>query len=128
MLHAFQRLRHRIVWLVAAMFVLGSVAPSLTTFVGKHSGLTWAEVCTTEGTKLVALESDSDSDQHNTYPGVHCPYCRIQQDIPAVAHAPGVVVSADGTVRGVPLLTEPIHPLPAAIWLAHRSRAPPSFS
>lgn len=128
MLHALQRLRHRILWLTAAVLLFGSVAPSLTTFVGKHSGTTWVEVCTTEGTKLVALESGEDSEQHGIHTGVHCPYCRIQQDLPAIAHAPGVLVLADGSVRGVPRPPEPTQPLPAAVWPAHHSRAPPSFS
>ena len=128
MLPALQRLRHSILWLTAAVLLFGSVAPSLTTFVGKNSGITWVEVCTTEGTKLVALESDVDSEKHGMHTGVHCPYCRIQQDLPAIAHAPGVLVLADGSVRGVPVPAEPKQPLPAAVWPAHHSRAPPSFS
>ena len=81
MLYALQRLRHSILWLTAAVLLFGSVAPSLTTFVGKHSGTTWVEVCTTEGTKLVALESGEDSEQH----GIHTVLPAPCEDLGGVA-------------------------------------------
>ena len=125
-----RRLRTRILWIAALAVLFGSVAPSLTTFLALSSGQAWIEVCTSTGTKLVAVDVDEtpDDQKNSIHTGVHCPYCRLQQDLPAVANAPGVLVLADGTVRGVPVPPALTPPLPAAVWPAHHSRAPPRFS
>lgn len=128
MFHILQRLRNRILWIAAAMLLFSALAPSLTSFVGSHAAQTWIEVCTSTGTKLVPMDAEEDSEQHSMHTGVHCPYCRIQQDLPAIAHAPNVLVLAEGSVRGIPLPPELTPPFTAAVWPAHRSRAPPSFS
>lgn len=130
MSQVLRRLRTRILWIAALAVLFGSVAPSLTTFLVSSSGQAWIEVCTSTGTQLVAVDTgEAPDDQKNSiHTGVHCPYCRLQQDLPAIAHAPGVLVLADGSVRGVthrPALTPPIA---ATVWPAHHSRAPPLFS
>ncbi|MBB2776537.1 UNVERIFIED_ORG: hypothetical protein HNP28_001852 [Comamonas terrigena] len=102
----------------------------MTTFLTSSSGQTWIEVCTSTGTKLVAVDTGEapDDQGHKIHTGVHCSYCRLQQDIPAIAHAPGVLVLADGSVRVVPPPPAQTIPLVQAIWPAHQSRAPPAFS
>ena len=128
MAQVLRRLRTRILWIAALVVLFGSVAPSLTTFMASSSGQTWIEVCTSTGTKLVAVDTDEAPDDNSIHTGVHCPYCRLQQDLPAIAHAPGVLVLADGSVRGVPAPAAPTPPPAVAIWPAHHSRAPPQFS
>lgn len=130
MAQVLRRLRTRILWMAALAVLFGSVAPTLTTFLASSSGQTWIEVCTSTGTKLVAVDTGEapDDQEHKVHTGVHCPYCRLQQDMPAIAHAPGVLVLADGSVRGVPPPPAQTTPLVSAIWPAHHSRAPPAFS
>lgn len=114
---------------MAALAVLfGSVAPSLTTFFASSTGKAWIEVCTSTGTKLVAVDTDEAPDDNGIHTGVHCPYCRLQQDMPAIAQAPGVLVLADGSVRGVPAPPALTLPPAVAVWPAHHSRAPPQLS
>ena len=130
MAQVLRRLRTRILWMAILAVLFGSVAPSLTTFLPSSSGQAWIEVCTSTGTKLVAVDVDEtqDDQKNSIHTGVHCPYCRLQQDLPAVAHAPGVLMLADGSVREVPEPPALTPPLPAAVWPAHHSRAPPQFS
>ena len=124
------RLHSPILWIAILAVLWGVLAPSLSHFLVSSSGQAWIEVCTSTGTKLIAVDTDEapDDQKNNIHTGVHCPYCRLQQDLPAVAHAPGVLVLADGTVRGVPAPPALTPPLPAAVWPAHHSRAPPRFS
>lgn len=119
------RIRHRILWVVMLAVFFGSLAPSLTTFVGNAAGKTWVEVCTSTGTQLMALGNKEAPEPDSLHASGHCPYCRLQQDLPAIAHAPGVLILADGSVRGVPEPPALAPPIFAAIWPAHQSRAPP---
>lgn len=121
-------IRNRILWIAMLAILFGSVAPSLSTFVGKAVGKVWVEICTSTGTKFVALDGDEAPESGSLHTSVHCPYCRLQQDLPAIAHAPGVLVLADGSVRRAPRPPALTPPLSAAVWPAHHSRAPPSFS
>lgn len=124
----WHRIRAHLLWIAVLAVLWGALAPSLSSWIGSAQGKTWIEVCTSTGTKLIALETDDVPAKSSVHTGDHCPYCRIQQDLPAIAHAPGVLVLADGSVRRVLQPQEVTQPLPAAVWPAHRSRAPPSFS
>ncbi|MCY1238603.1 hypothetical protein D9M72_513480 [compost metagenome] len=113
--------------LMAVLFA--SLAPSLSSLIAAAgSSASWVEVCTTLGAKMVQVEDAGEPAHDGLHAGDHCPYCRLPQDLPAIAHAPGVLVLADGSVRGVPQPPALTPPLEAAVWPAHRSRAPPSFS
>ena len=116
--------------MVTLAILWGVLAPSLTIFLPSSSSKAWVEVCTSTGTKLVALDTNDAPDDQKSggHMGEHCPYCRLQQDLPAIAHASGVLVLADGSVRGVPHPPAQTTPLVLAIWPAHHSRAPPQFS
>ena len=107
--------------------LFGSLAPSLSAAVAQASGKARVEICTTSGTKLVQVDGD-EPPSDGLHASVHCPYCRLQQDLPAIAHAPGVLVLADGSLRGVLPPPASTPPLTVGVWPAHRSRAPPSFS
>ena len=58
MTQVLRRLRTRILWIAALAVLFGSVVPSLTTFLASSSGQAWIEVCTSTGTKLVAVDVD----------------------------------------------------------------------
>lgn len=123
-----RRVRARILWIALLAVLLGSIAPSVTSFAASTFGRTWIEVCTSTGTVMVAVDADEAPAGQGQHAGVHCPYCRLQQDLPAIANAPGVLVLADGSVRGVPQSLSPTPPVAAPVWPAHHSRAPPQIS
>lgn len=129
MSHVLRRFQNRILWIATFAVLFGSVAPSLTNWLASSTGQAWVEVCTSTGTQLLALDADQAPEkQKPPHTGDHCPYCRLQQDLPAVAHAPGVMVLADGSVRGVPFPAAPAPLRAAALWPAHLSRGPPQLS
>ncbi|SFQ33017.1 DUF2946 domain-containing protein [Variovorax sp. 770b2] len=123
-----RRIRSRVLWIAILAVLFGVLAPSLSTWVAETAGKAWTEVCTASGTKLVQVDGD-DTPTHDGHNGsMHCPYCRLQQDLPAIAHAPGVRILADGSVRGVPRVAVWEPPLAVSVWPAPPSRAPPVFS
>jgi len=113
---------------MALLAVLWAVlAPSLSTLVAVPTGETWIEVCTATGTKRIATD-EAPADGNSLHLGEHCPFCPLQQDLPVIAHGPGVRVPGDGSVRGVPPPAALTPPLAVAVWPAHHSRAPPNLS
>lgn len=118
-----QRNRSIILWLAALAILWGMLAPSLASSQGK----TWIEVCMSAGTRLVALDLDTDSAGGDklVHPGMHCPACVSQYDLAIVSHPPGSLVLLD-----TPLVAA-LRPHGSAPWPAstfhtdHRSRAPP---
>lgn len=121
-----------ILWIAILAILWGVAAPTLASVSGATASTLWVEVCTSDGTLLVAMPADESRDgaanssnsSHSAQN--HCPYCRLQQDLPDIVHAPGVLVLADGSVRHTPR-ARPSNPPPAtAIWAACHSRAPPS--
>jgi len=118
-----QRNRSIILWLAALAILWGMLAPSLASSQGK----TWIEVCMSAGTRLMALDLDTDSAAGDklVHPGMHCPACVSQYDLAIVGHPPGSLVLLD-----TPLVAA-LRPHGPALRLAstfrndHRSRAPP---
>lgn len=127
-----QRYRHSIVWIAALAILWGVLASSFIAARGASTGQSWVEVCTSTGSKLVALSTldvphDDDSEMAG-HAGDHCPYCRLEQDLPAIPHASAETLLADAFVHEVPAAFERHRPHHEAVWPAHRSRAPPDIS
>ena len=122
-----QRNRSIILWLAALAILWGMLAPSLASNLPAHQGKTWIDVCLSVGTRLVALdlETDSAAGDEAVHPGMHCPACLAQDDLAIIAHPPGSLVLLD-----TPLVAA-LRPHGSAPWPAstfhtdHRSRAPP---
>lgn len=125
-----QRNRSIILWLAALAILWGMLAPSLAANFASpqaNQGKTWIEVCMSAGTRLMALDLDTDSAAGDklVHPGMHCPACVSQYDLAIVGHPPGSLVLLD-----TPLVAA-LRPHGPALRLAsifrsdHRSRAPP---
>lgn len=123
------RLRFLVLRLALVALLFGAVAPSLSALLAQAAGKVWVEVCTASGTQLVAVDAgDGPDESGHAQSAAHCPYCRLQQDLPAIAHAPAVLVLADGSVRRTPPVAT-ARPRAADVpWPAQRSRAPPALS
>lgn len=129
MSQALRRLRVRLLWLATLAILFGSLAPSLSAALASSPRQAWAEICTSTGVKLIAIDAGDSPEEHNSsHTGVHCPYCRLQQDLPAIAHAASVLVLLNSAVRRVPAYVTVAPPRLAILWPAHHSRAPPFFS
>jgi hypothetical protein len=125
-----QRNRSIILWLAALAILWGLLVPSLTANVAStpaHQGKTWIDVCLSVGTRLVALDLDTDSavGDEAVHPGVHCPACVSQDDLALIAHPSGSLALLDAPFERI-LRLNGAALRPASTFLSdHRSRAPP---
>ena len=98
------RLRHTLAWWLLAVMLLGALAPTVSrarAAAQGASGVTWMEVCTTQGMTQVAVQDDS-TPQPATVVVDHCPLC----------------------VLGLDRLAPPPRPL---VWLGLPQGPPPTF-
>ena len=123
------RNRRRLAWLAFCAVAFASVAPTLGQWLAASSGTTWVEICTATGFKRVALdmgEVPAPTDDHAD--ATHCPYCRLQNDMPTVEQATIVlfIATVARDTHRPPAEASPLPPVRP--WPAARSRAPPRFS
>ena len=121
----------RLVSLVAALvLLLGAVAPAISALVGPRQTHALLELCTAEGTVLVA-SADGLGDPQPAPSGAHafehCPFCGSHAP---VGHAPptaAAVLVVPGLIEARPpaFLFAPRTP---HVWTSAQPRAPPSFS
>ncbi len=118
----------RIARLMLCVAFFGATAPAISHFLASATGITWAEICSVTGPKLVALELGSPQTPKLPHSTEHCPFCLLQNHSPAIptsASLPVFAASAvDATLAGV--ANSP--PLARFIRRSHLTRAPPAFS
>ena len=122
-----QRNRSILLWLAALAILWGMLAPSLASNLPTHQGKTWIDVCLSVGTRLVALDLDTDSaaGPEAIHPGMHCPACVSQYDLAILAHPPGRLALRDAPLERI-LRPHGPNLRPASTFLSDRSsRAPP---
>ncbi len=122
-----QRNRSILLWLAALAILWGMLAPSLASNLPTHQGKTWIDVCLSVGTRLVALDLDTDSaaGPEAIHPGMHCPACVSQYDLAILAHPPGRLALRDAPLERI-LRPHGPNLRPASTFLSdRRSRAPP---
>ena len=121
------RLRHTLAWWLLAVMLLGALAPTVSRArAAAHgtAGVTWMEVCTSQGTTQVAVQDDSRS-APDTVVVDHCLLCVLGMDRLAPPPHPFVW---QGLPQGPPQ-----HPLSALSFIltdrpwSVQSRAPPAF-
>lgn len=87
----------------------------------------WAEVCTPQGMKRVALDSAVEADAGAATPAPsmdHCPYCAFSADAAGLAPAPALVPTPPAGADALPaLFLQAPHTLFA--WASAQPRAPP---
>lgn len=114
-------------WLAILAVVMAALAPAVSHALGKSSPVTWAEICTSAGSKLVAVEGEAAG--KGSVPGAahlleHCPYCSLH------GAAMGMPPASDLAIAVVTLPAEmPAALLHAArtpdVWVSAQPRAPP---
>ena len=139
----FTRLHRRwMAWVAALAILLGALAPTISHGVRawSHSPVTWVEVCSSTGAKLIAISSGtglakttawSTQDPARSLPsgehgGEHCPFCLL--------HASDVAL-LPASLPVVPVITPGAHALPRLFlqaprtlfaWAPPQARAPPA--
>ena len=121
------RLRHTLAWWLLAVMLLGALAPTVSRArAAAHgtAGVTWMEVCTSQGMTQVAVQYDNRTPPATVVVD-HCPLCVLGLDRLAPPPQPLVWL---GLPQGPPPTSLFASPLTLASrpW-AVQSRAPPVF-
>ena len=127
----FNRLTRRLTaWIAMCAILLAALAPSVSHALATRDGkaLSWMEICSSTGIKLVKTDkTSSPSQQHQAGCLEHCPFCSSHGnavDLPASYDLALPDVSA-GSLR--PTLFHH-SPRPLFVWASAQSRAPPFHS
>ena len=135
-----RRNRPLIVWMAMLAVLVGTLAPSFTAMLASWTGQYPLEVCTTPSYPgspghhrlLPTYGTDVPTPRpldHSTLHGDgHCPYCRLQQDMPMVASVPPALVLSVRIASRVTQLLAPTPPPALALWRPHLGRAPPRIA
>lgn len=121
------RLRRALAWWLLGVMLLGALAPTVSRARAWSQGSTvaWVEVCTSEGTRQIAW--DTQSDDAPTLPGTpmldHCALCVLASDRLAPPPTP---FEWQALPQAPPLLAAAFVSFSLSVlhWTAH-SRAPP---
>lgn len=118
---------HRpLAWLALCAMVFGAFAPSVSKLLAASQGVSWTEVCSTQGTRWITVDTGvPDSPQGPVMPDDSCGYCMLQQHAPFAPSASltwdMVVISSGRLSLGSGGTTV----FKRFIREAHRTRAPP---
>ena len=131
-----RRNRPLIIWIAMLAVLMGTLAPSMTSLLAAARGEIPLEICTTPYnrgaasllTQRAAQDTQSPIDHTLLHDGGHCPYCRLQQEVPAMPHVPQPLVLATITSVRQALQLAPTPPPVAPTWPPPLSRAPPQLS
>jgi hypothetical protein len=136
----FTRLHRRwMAWVAALAILMGALAPTISHGMRawSHSPVTWVEVCSSTGAKLIAVSSGLSnkptalSGQGRGLPGSehageHCPFCLAHASDVALLPAPTPVVPVIApAAQALPRLF--LHaPRTLFAWAPSQARAPPA--
>jgi hypothetical protein len=124
--------RRWLAWIAILAILLGALAPTVSHGLRawNHSAVTWVEVCSSTGAKLIAMGS-GNADKKGSLPsgehaGEHCPFCLVHANDVALPPAPVLVVPVITAGReALPRLF--LHaPRTLFAWAPSQARAPPA--
>jgi uncharacterized SAM-binding protein YcdF (DUF218 family) len=126
-LRAFRRLFS---WVALLAILGGALAPAVSHAVYSQTGKSFLEICTAQGTRLIAVDADADpvtGGQHNVVME-HCPFCVPHAGSLGLLPTAELVFKqpADGSRFYPPLFYTAPRPLFA--WASAQPRAPPVLS
>lgn len=128
----FTRLHRRwMAWVAALAILLGALAPTVSHGMRAwaHAPVTWVEVCSSTGAKLIAISTTSDQKQglpSGEHGGEHCPFCLPHAGDAAVLPTPLPMLAL--TTPGAEALPALFLHAPRTLfaWAPSQARAPPT--
>lgn len=132
-----RRNRPLITWIALMAILVGTLAPTFSAVLATWSDYYRLEICTTPAygaQKRLAGHTQADErtdplgDHGMMHGDGHCPFCRLQQDLPTVANVPPAFVLVDAAVGRQVELLAPTPPPTRLAWRPHLGRAPPHLS
>lgn len=130
--HLSMRMGHkffrRVVWLALCGLMIAAVSPTISRLLATSQGIEWVEVCSSAGSKLVALETTAKKVPDAPMAAdVYCGYCILQQYAPAVPTPLSSLTMAAMPSGGPPAGNEGRSLFKRFVRDAHRTRAPPAI-
>ena len=129
----FSKNRRIIAWLACLAILLNALAPAISHAMAAANGKSapWAQICTTSGTKFIALDlalkSDQKQDENAAMNMDHCAYCVTHAGSFGMTASNEFVVYAPNLSYDLPQLFYHA-PRPLFVWAAANPRAPPVVS
>lgn len=141
----FTRLHRRwTAWIALCAILLGALAPTVSHGLRawSHSPITWVEVCSSTGNKLIAMTVGRGANKgakafvkqadggrslpSGEHAGEHCPYCLVQaHEAAMLPAAPPVMALSTPVTDALPFLF--LHaPRSLFAWAPPQARAPPT--
>lgn len=141
----FTRLHRRwTAWFALCAILLGALAPTVSHGVRawSHSPITWVEVCSSTGNKLIAMAVGQDAGvsakafvkpadggrglPSGEHAGEHCPFCLVHtHDAAMLPSAPPLIALSTPVTGELPFLF--LHaPRSLFAWAPSQARAPPT--
>jgi hypothetical protein len=125
----FTRSTHQLTaWLAMFAMLWSAIAPTLAQAAVASSGSpAWVEVCSTSGVVWVRVDNAADASTTESAPMAKaasgCAWCLLQgsADVPPTHATTALVTQAPGALPGGMFASI----VPAAVWSAAQSRAPP---
>lgn len=122
-------LHRRLAWLARCAVIFGAFAPSISIskLLAASQGVAWIEICSTNGTKLVALDLGTKKIPDVTMAAEsHCGYCLLQQHSPVVPTPPYTLEVAAVSFDHLPVGSGGSI-FKRLVRCAHHTRAPPAL-
>ncbi|MDI1259926.1 DUF2946 domain-containing protein [Aquabacterium sp.] len=130
----FTRLHRRwTAWLALCAILMGALAPTVSHAMRawSHSPISWVEVCSSTGNKLIAMTTSDRADPSGGLPsgehaGEHCPFCLVHaHDAAMLPATPAVMALSTPITDELPFLF--LHaPRSLFAWAPSQARAPPT--
>ncbi len=128
----FTRLHRRwTAWLAVCAILLGALAPTVSHGMRAwaHAPITWVEVCSSTGNKLIAVtmgEHAGDGLPSGEHAGEHCPFCLVpDHDAVLLPAWPCMLALSTPVASELPFLF--LHaPRGLFAWAPSQARAPPT--
>jgi hypothetical protein len=135
-MHTLRRRQPALAWIVVLALLAMALLPTLTHALThlRDDRITWVEVCTPQGMRLVSLASMAHGDQAPTEPLPlqaaahleHCALCTLSQPLPALPAADGPTIGPRPTAHALPRPF--LHALQTLhAWRSAQPRGPPYF-
>lgn len=122
-----KHLRGQVAWLALCGMLFGALAPSISQWLAAAGDKAWIEICSASGARSIAIDTGPDSAPMDKAVSVPCPFCLLQNDLPAVSSTNAVILVDRIAVDAEQAFATPRHhDLP--FLDAHPSRAPPFLS
>ncbi len=120
--------RRLVACLALCSILFAAALPSFGHWLASKAGVAWTEICSATGLKRIPFDAGSGGEPADDRAGVHCPFCRPQDQQPAALPVHLFPIFFADARSEPPSVASALPPRLFPAWPAWQSRAPPAFS